>query len=72
MDIPTDGESFVFAGIGDSIKLIDPKQWAATVAGLPYQVATVVKAEADQHVNDTQNPTAITSMPSPVLNQLTW
>lgn len=56
MDIPTDGESFVFAGIGDSIKLIDPKQWTATVAGLPYQVATVVKAEADQHVNDTQNP----------------
>lgn len=56
MDIPSDGESFVFAGIGDSIKLIDPKQWTATVAGLPYQVATVVKAEADQHVTDTQNP----------------
>lgn len=55
-DIPTDGESFVFAGIGDSIKLMDPKQWTATVAGLPYQVATIVKAEADQHVNDTQNP----------------
>jgi hypothetical protein len=55
-DIPTGGESFVFAGIGDSIKLVDPKQWTATVAGLPYQVATIVKAEADQHVDDTQNP----------------
>ncbi|MBP9091139.1 hypothetical protein KBI23_08925 [bacterium] len=56
MDIPTDGESFVFAGIGSSIKLMDPKQWTVTVAGLPYQVATIVKAEADQHVTDTQNP----------------
>jgi len=55
-DIPTNGESFVFAGIGDSIKLIDPKQWLATVPSLPYQVASVVKAEADQHVSDTQNP----------------
>ena len=55
-NIPTSGEDFVFAGIGDSIKLVDPKQWAATVPGLPYQVATVIKAEADQHVADTQNP----------------
>jgi hypothetical protein len=35
---------------------MDPKQWTATVSGLPYQVATIVKAEADQHVTDTQNP----------------
>lgn len=55
-NIPTSGEDFVFAGIGDSIKLVDPKQWAATVPGLPYQVATIIKAEADQHVTDTQNP----------------
>jgi hypothetical protein len=55
-NIPTSGENFVFAGIGDSIKLVDPKQWAATVPGLPYQVATIIKAEADQHVTDTQNP----------------
>jgi len=56
INIPTDGESFVFAGIGDSMKLVDPKQWASVVPGLPYQVATIVKAEADQHVTDTQNP----------------
>lgn len=56
VNVPTDGVDFVFAGVGDSIKLIDPKQWTAIVAGLPYQVSTVVKAEADQHVNDTQNP----------------
>ncbi len=56
INIPTDGEDFVFAGIGDSMKLVDPRQWASVVPGLPYQVATIVKAEADQHVTDTQNP----------------
>jgi hypothetical protein len=55
-DIPADGESFVFAGISDSIKLIEPKQWIPIVPGLPYQVATVIKAEADQHLTDSLNP----------------
>ncbi|CAN5208438.1 hypothetical protein BH11CYA1_BH11CYA1_26480 [soil metagenome] len=55
VNVPTAGQDFVFAGVGDSIKLIDPKQWVASVAGLPYQLPTVVKAEADQHVSDAQN-----------------
>lgn len=48
---------FVFAGIGDSVRLMDPKKWAATIAGLPYQIPTVVRAEADQLIKDMHNST---------------
>ncbi len=50
-----DGEDFVFAGIGDSIKLIDVKNWTPSVASLPYQMQTIVKAEADQQMNNGQS-----------------
>jgi len=55
-----DGEDFVFAGIGDSIKLIDAKQWTPSIASLPYQMQTIVKAEADQQMNNGQNGQAYT------------
>lgn len=51
INLPVDGTDYVFAGIGDSIKLFDAKNWVAAVPGLPYQLATVVKAEATQQLN---------------------
>lgn len=44
------GHDYVFAGIADSIKLVDSKKWQASTAGLPYQLPTIVKAEADQQL----------------------
>lgn len=49
--------NFVFGGIGDSVRLIDTRKWVATVAGLPYQIPTIVKAEADQLIKDMHNST---------------
>jgi hypothetical protein len=51
INLPVDGTDYVFAGIGDSIKLFDAKNWVAAVPGLPYQLATVVRAEATQQLN---------------------
>lgn len=47
-----DGQDWVFAGIGDSVKLVDNKKWVATASGLPYQHATIVRAEAVHNVNN--------------------
>lgn len=49
-NIPYSGEDFVFAGIGEDIKLVDQKNWVASVGGLPYQMATIVRAEATHQV----------------------
>ncbi|MBS1990354.1 MAG: hypothetical protein JSS83_07540 [Cyanobacteria bacterium SZAS LIN-3] len=49
---------FVFAGIGNNVKLVDPKQWTATLSGLPNNakyLPCIVKAEADQHMNSSEN-----------------
>lgn len=54
-NVPYDNTDFVLAGIGDSIKLLSSKNWVATVPGLPYQLATIVKAEADQHLSGSYN-----------------
>ena len=58
--MPVGTSDFVLAGIGESIKLVDSTKFTPTVAGLPYQLATVVKAEADQHVNDATNASGFT------------
>lgn len=58
--MPVGTSDFVLAGIGDSIKLVDSTKFTPTVAGLPYQVATIVRAEADQHVNDPKDPSGYT------------
>ncbi len=60
MNIPYDGTDFVFAGVGDAIKLVSEKNWTPVVAGLPYQIATVVRAEADQKMNDARNANGYT------------
>jgi hypothetical protein len=54
VNMPFDGTDFVLAGIGDGIKLLDPKQWVASVNGLPYQLPTIVQAEAVQQVSSNQ------------------
>ncbi len=50
-NIPVGNTDYVFAGIGDSIKLVDAKKWVPSTPGLPYQMQTIVKAEADQQMN---------------------
>ncbi|MEZ4544636.1 MAG: hypothetical protein R3C24_12185 [Cyanobacteriota/Melainabacteria group bacterium] len=49
--IPYKGTDFVFAGIGDSVKIVDQKQYVDTLA-LPYFYRTIIRAEAQQQVND--------------------
>lgn len=50
VNAPLGGEDFVFAGIGNSVRLLDVKLWVPAVTGLPYQFATIVRAEAVQEV----------------------
>lgn len=49
--------NFVFGAIGDSIRIVDHKSWVATHPSLPYQFPTVIRAEAEQRINDVHNPT---------------
>ena len=59
-NIPYGGEDFVFAAVSDSLKLVDPRKFADTAAGLPFQMLSVVKAEADQKmVNPEQKTTSV-------------
>lgn len=46
VNVPVNDTPFVFAGIGDAIRLVDPKNWTDSVSGLPYQAQTIIKAEA--------------------------
>jgi hypothetical protein len=50
VNIPYDNQDFVFAGIGDAVKLVDPKDWTSATTGLSYQLPTIVKAEASQDI----------------------
>lgn len=56
-NIPYDGEDFVFAAVGDSLKLVDPRRFTDTVGSLPYQMQSVVKAEADQKIQEAGSKT---------------
>lgn len=49
-DIPFGGKSFVFAGIGKDVKLVDQNAFAVAPSGVPYSIPTIVKAEADHMV----------------------
>lgn len=57
LNIPYDGEDFVFAAIGDSLKLVDPRKFTETLGGVPYQMPSVIKAEADQKIQDQTDKT---------------
>jgi hypothetical protein len=53
IDIPTsDGTHFVFANIGSTARLVDPRNFQTTIAGLPYDMPSIVKAEATQSMSD--------------------
>jgi len=47
-----DNKTWVFAGVGDSMKLLDPQKFVASATGVPYQHRTIVRAEAIQDLND--------------------
>jgi Flp pilus assembly protein TadG len=49
-DIPFGGKSFVFAGIGKDVKLVDQNVFAVSPGSVPYSIPTIVKAEADHLV----------------------
>ncbi|MBZ0189225.1 MAG: hypothetical protein K8F91_23475, partial [Candidatus Obscuribacterales bacterium] len=48
--------NFVFGAIGDAIKIVDHKKFSTNVAGLPYQIPTIIRAQADQIMGDVNNP----------------
>ncbi len=52
VNIPFLGNDFVFAGIGSSVRLVDPKLWRASLPSLPYSHNCVIKAEANQNVSE--------------------
>jgi hypothetical protein len=54
--VPFGGNNYVFMAVGSTSSLLDPKNFVATVPGLPYQYPSIVKAEAQQIIYDNQNP----------------
>lgn len=56
-----DGHTWVFAGIGESVTLIDQGVWVGSEAGLPFQFPTIVKAEAVQNLSANGSATSIKS-----------
>lgn len=53
INVPYKTFDFVFAGIADSTKLVDNKLFVDTIADLPYVIPTIVKCEADQNYEQT-------------------
>lgn len=50
VDCQYGGKSFIFAGIGKDVKLVDAKNFTASASGLAYTIPTIVKAEADHMI----------------------
>ncbi|MBX9670370.1 MAG: hypothetical protein K2X93_22410 [Candidatus Obscuribacterales bacterium] len=50
-NIPYKSVDFVFGGISDSIRIVDNKLWKATIAELPYQIPTIIRAEAKENLD---------------------
>lgn len=44
-------QTWVFAGIGDAVKIVDHKKFVNSVSGLPFQHGTIVRAEAIHNVS---------------------
>jgi hypothetical protein len=57
VNIPYGGEDFVFAAVSDSLKLVDPRKFQETSGSVPFQMLSVVKAEADQKMVDPERNT---------------
>ncbi len=49
-DVPYAGKSFVFAGIGKDVKLVDQNSFTTSLGSVPWSIPTIVKAEADHMV----------------------
>jgi hypothetical protein len=47
-NIPYDSQPFVFAGVDNSLKLVDISQFSTNVSALPFSLTSVVKVEGDQ------------------------
>ncbi len=60
--ITQDGIDWVFAGIGEDVKLVDINKFQTTVSGLPYQFGTIVRAQATQNVNDNGTTRSVMSV----------
>lgn len=60
VNIPYDGVDFVFAGIGDSISIVDQKLFRTGASGLPYEIPTIIRAQANELVKDIHNPNGYT------------
>jgi hypothetical protein len=60
--ITRDGINWVFAGIGEDVKLVDINKFQTTVAGLPFQFGTIVRAQATQDVNDNGTTRSVMSV----------
>lgn len=55
VNIPFGGKDFVFAATGDETRLLDFRHFQQKLDGLPYEVPTVVRCEADQRYTQLQN-----------------
>lgn len=56
VNIPYNSVDYVFGGIGSTVRLVDLSSFSTNVAGLSYQVPTIVKAEADELIKTSQTP----------------
>lgn len=56
VNVPYNNTDFVFAGVGEAIKLVDSKRFLTSDPSLPYSIPTIVRAEADQRL--VQSPDA--------------
>ncbi len=50
-NIPFKGTNFVFAGVGNGIRLVDYEKWVPAIPDLPYNMPCIVRAEAVQELN---------------------
>jgi len=56
VDVPFAGNDYVFMAVGSqSSALLDPKNFVASLPGLPYQYPSIVQASAQQIVTQTNN-----------------
>ncbi len=55
------GNNWVFAGIDETVKLLDPNKWVPSIGSLPYEFDTIVRAQATQNVNDNGTTRSIMS-----------
>src|SRR5690606_11371311 len=62
--------NFVFGGIGDSIKIVDNSRFRTTISGLPYQIPTIVRAQASQIINGDEVVAAACAQPASVFDPL--